>query len=92
LYHKKINRIELLNMNSIIIKNYQQYICYSDESIANMIKKLNSDKLRFKSQVVVDKNFKVKGAITDRDMRRTILANILLSTRISKVINKRYNA
>ncbi len=79
-------------MNSIIIKNYQQYICYSDESIANMIKKLNSDKLRFKSQVVVDKNFKVKGAITDRDMRRTILANILLSTRISKVINKRYNA
>ena len=79
-------------MNSIIIKNYQQYICYSDESIANMIKKLNSDKLRFMSQVVVDKNFKVKGAITDRDMRRTILANILLSTRISKVINKRYNA
>ena len=79
-------------MNSIIIKNYQQYICYSDESIVNMIKKLNSDKLRFKSQVVVDKNFKVKGAITDRDMRRTILANILLSTRISKVINKRYNA
>ena len=78
-------------MNSIIIKNYQQYICYSDESIVNMIKKLNSDKLRFKSQGVVDKNFKVKGAITNRDMRRTILVNILLSTRISKVINKKYN-
>ena len=79
-------------MNSIIIKNHQQYICYSDDSILSIIKKLNLDKLRFKYQVIVDKNFKVKGAITDRDIRRTILTNILLSTRISKVMNKRYNA
>jgi len=78
-------------MNSIIIKNYQQYICYSDDSIVNIIKKLNSDKLRFKCQVVEDKNFKVKGVITDRDIRRGILANISLSTRISEVMNKKYN-
>ena len=79
-------------MNSIIIENYRQYIYYSDDSIVNIIKKLNLDKLRFKYQVIVDKNFKVKGAITDRDIRRTILPNILLGTRISKVMNKKYNA
>ena len=28
-------------MNSIIIKNYKQYICYSDDSIVTVIKKLN---------------------------------------------------
>ena len=78
-------------MNSIIIKNYQQYICYSVNSIVNVIKKLNSDQLRLKCQVVVDKNFKVKGTITDGDIRRGILANISLSTRISKVMNKKYN-
>ena len=78
-------------MNSTIIKNYQQYICYSDDSIVNVIKKLNSDQLRLKCQVVVDKNFKVKGTITDGDIRRGILANISLSSRISKVMNKNYS-
>ena len=78
-------------MNSIIIKNYQQYICYSNNSVVNVIKKLKSGKIRFKCQVVVDKNFKVKGTITNRDIRRGILANISLSTRISEVMNKKYN-
>jgi predicted transcriptional regulator len=78
-------------MNSIIIKNYQEYICYSNNSIVNVIKKLNSDKIRFKFQIVVDKNFKVKGTITNGDIRRGILANISLSTRISRVMNKKYN-
>ena len=78
-------------MNSMIIKNYQQYICYSNNSVVNVIKKLKSDKIRFKCQVVVDKNFKVKGTITNRDIRRGILANISLSTKKSKVMNKKYN-
>jgi dTDP-glucose pyrophosphorylase len=79
-------------MNSVIIKNYQQYICYSDDSIVNIIKKLNSNKLKFKFQVALDKNFKVKGTITDGDIRRGILKHIPLSSSISKVMNKNYSS
>ena len=79
-------------MNSIIIKNYKQYICYSDDSIVTVIKKLNiANNLNLKCLIIVDKNYKIIGTITDGDIRRGILENISLSASISEVMNKNFS-
>ena len=79
-------------MNSIIIKNYKQYICYSDDSTVTAIKKLNiANNLNLKCLIIVDKNYKIIGTATDGDIRRGILENISLSASISEVMNKNFS-
>ena len=75
-------------MSKVIIKNFKQYICFSNDNLGVVIKKLNNNKLKLKFQIIVEKNYKVIGTITDGDIRRGILRNISLSSNISEVMNK----
>lgn len=69
-----------------MILNFKNTILRSDSSIADAIKSLNKSRLNV--ILVLDKNKKYIGTITDGDIRRHLTDNLNLKTKISKITNK----
>ncbi len=60
-----------------------------DKTIKDALIKINNNLQ--KCLIVVDKKNKLKGAITDGNIRRGFLAGLTLNSRISKVYTKKKN-
>jgi len=69
------------------IKNFNEYIINSDEIIRKSVIKLG--KLKKKFCIVVDKNKKYVGTLTDGDIRRGLLLNLTLKNKVKEVCNKK---
>jgi len=77
-------------MHLLLIKNFKKYICYNGDNLKTIITRINSKNLKLKFQIVIDQNFKIKGTITDGDIRRGILKNISIDSNIDKIMNKKF--
>ena len=77
-------------MNKKIIKDFKPYVSYFDNSIGEVIKKLNQNNLSLKFQIIIDKTLEVLGTITDGDIRRGILKDFSLDSQITEIMNKNF--
>ena len=66
--------------------NFKKTLLNSKSSISEAIKSLNESKLNI--ILVLDRNNKYAGTITDGDIRRHLINNFNLKTQISKITNK----
>ena len=71
----------------MIVKNYKNHLILSSTTIRNSIIKLG--KLNQKFCVIIDKNKKFYGTLTDGDIRRGLLKNFNLSDLVSLICNKK---
>ena len=71
----------------MIIKKFHEHLVYSDDIIKKAIIKLQ--KLKIKICLVVDKNKKYIGTLTDGDIRRGLLVNLTIQDKIKDVCNKK---
>ena len=62
-------------------------ILNSNKTIKNAIKLLELSLYKYKIVVVVNKNKKIVGTVTDGDIRRSIIKNINLNNKVSKIMN-----
>ena len=69
------------------IKKFKDHIIFSTETIRQSIMKLGRLKKQF--CVVVDKEKKFKGTLTDGDIRRGLLKNFSLNDKIENIYNKK---
>ena len=69
------------------IKSFQKYLLGSDKGLIDAMKKLQSNK--YKTLIVVDKNKKLLGTITDGDIRRALLRGYNKVSKIKNILNKR---
>ncbi|MDB9807964.1 sugar phosphate nucleotidyltransferase [Candidatus Pelagibacter sp.] len=67
------------------IKNFNQYIISSEETVKKAVIKLGKLKKQF--CIVVDKKNKYVGTLTDGDIRRSLLLNFTLKNKIEDVCN-----
>ena len=73
-------------MNKKIINNWKKTLIAEDSRINNAIKNLNDTKLQI--CIVVSKNQKLVGTITDGDVRRGILKGFVLKDKVKKIMKK----
>ena len=73
-------------MNKKIINNWKKALIEEDSRINNAIKNLNDTKLQI--CIVVSKNQKLVGTITDGDVRRGILKGFALKDKVKKIMKK----
>ena len=71
----------------MIIKKFHDHLVSSDDIIKKAIIKLQ--KLKIKICLVVDRNKKYIGTLTDGDIRRGLLANLTIQDKIKDVCNKK---
>jgi CBS domain-containing protein len=69
------------------IKNFNNHIISSDETVRKLVVKLG--KLKRKFCIVVDKDKKYIGTLTDGDVRRGLLLNFTLKDKIKEIYNKK---
>ncbi len=69
------------------IKNFNDHTISSDEKIRKLVIKLGKLKRNF--CIVVDKNKKYMGTLTDGDVRRGLLLNFTLNDKIKEIYNKK---
>ena len=69
------------------IKNFDEHIINSDETIRKLVIKLGKLKKNF--CIAVDKNKKYIGTLTDGDVRRGLLLNFTLKDKIKEICNKK---
>ena len=62
-------------------------ILNSNKTIKNAIKLLEFSLYKYKIVVVVNKNKKIVGTVTDGDIRRSIIKNINVNNKVSKIMN-----
>ena len=71
----------------MIIKKFHEHLVSSDDIIKKAIIKLQ--KLKIKICLVVDRNKKYIGTLTDGDIRRGLLLNFTIQDKIKDVCNKK---
>jgi len=71
----------------MIIKFFDEHLIDSDDVIRKAIKKLQ--KLEKKFCIVVDKNKKFIGTLTDGDIRRGLLSSLTLKNKVKEVCSKK---
>ena len=71
------------------IKNFNEHLINSDETIRKSVVKLG--KLKKKFCIVIDKSSKYIGTLTDGDIRRGLLLNLTLKNKVIEVCNKKSN-
>ena len=77
--------------NFYYLKSKKKYICRDNISFKQLVKKLNNSS-PYLFQIVLDKNNKFLGTITDGDLRKFIINNNIDNTsKINKMINKNAN-
>jgi len=65
-----------------------KYIIFSDEKVKKALRKLEHNKKRF--LIVLNREKKVIGTLTDGDIRRGLLNSLTLDDEIDKITNKKY--
>ena len=70
-------------MNEKIKKN----ILNSNKTIKDAIKLLEFSLYKYKIIVVINKNKKIVGTVTDGDIRRSIIKNTNVNNKVSKIMN-----
>ena len=73
--------------NKLENKKINKIILHPNNTIFDAVKKLNKSQLQV--CLVVDKDLKLLGTITDGDIRRAIIKKIEFKNSISKIMNKR---
>jgi len=82
-----ISKIIYIENNFIMKKNIlQKYTAQKEDDLISVINKINTNDCQ--SCIILNKN-KVVGSFTDGDLRRYILKNGNLDTKVSKVMNKK---
>ena len=71
----------------MIINSFKEHLIDSDDTIRKVIIKLQ--KIRKKFCIVVDKNNKYIGTLTDGDIRRGLLLNLTLKNKVIEICNKK---
>ena len=66
----------------------ENYIIYKERTIKEALDKIDLNKLGF--LIVVNKQLKVQGLVTDGDFRRSILNGIQLKERVEKISNRAF--
>jgi len=69
------------------IKKFNEYIINSEETVRKAVIKLGKLKKQF--CIVVDKNSKYVGTLTDGDIRRSLLLNFTLKNKVKDVCNRK---
>ena len=69
------------------IKNFNEHIINSDQTIRQLVIKLG--KLKKDFCIVIDKNNKYIGTLTDGDVRRGLLLNFTLKDKIKEIYNRK---
>ena len=67
------------------MKNWKKIIVYSDMSLGDVIKII--DKTALQIAIVLTKDKKLLGTVTDGDIRRAIIKGLNLKTKIDKIMN-----
>ena len=70
-----------------MIKNIKNNILNNNSSVATAIKILQES--RYKTVIIISKDLKVLGTITDGDIRRGLLVGMSLSAKCHEVMNKK---
>ena len=65
-----------------------KYIVFFDEKVKNALNKLEKNKKRF--LIVLNKEEKVIGTLTDGDIRRGLLNRLTLDNKINKIVNQNF--
>ena len=73
--------------NKLENKKINKIILHPNNTIFDAVKKLNNSQLQV--CLVVDKDLKLLGTITDGDIRRSIIKKIEFKNSVSKIMNKR---
>ena len=76
-----------ISLNYMQIKGFQKYLLKSDKNLLDAIKKLQINK--YKTLIVVDRNKKLLGTVTDGDIRRALLRGYNKESKIKYILNKR---
>ena len=66
--------------------NFKNLLISDKQSIRSALEKINRSGL--KNIIVIDKNNRFKGIITDGDIRRAILRKIKLNDKVKKIYNR----
>ena len=66
------------------MKNWKKIIVYSDMSLGDVIKII--DKTALQIAIVLTKDKKLLGTVTDGDIRRAIIKGLNLKTKIDKIM------
>lgn len=68
------------------IKQYEERIVYDELQIKDILERI--DRYKIKTLFVTDRDYFFKGVISEGDIRRYLIKNKILPTKISEVINK----
>ena len=77
-----------MKTNIILSKDLNQYCCYKEDDFFKILKKINKNHYKF--LIVITKNKKTIGTITDGDIRRSLLKLSNKKIKINDKMNKKF--